>query len=148
MISSLLPLLVLAHYAAAQLFPNCTSGPLSNNTVCNTNANTIDRATALVNAMTIDEKFNRTGSVSPGVPRLGLPSYQWWQEALVNMHLPSNPKAGLGLTLHQAWRCNLSRCQLQLHGRLFTCDVFPAAYLDERSLRRPVDQRRCNCGQH
>jgi len=84
MISSILPLLVLAHSAAAQLFPDCTNGPLKNNTVCNTGASTIDRATALVNAMNMDEKFNRTGNTSPAVPRLGLPAYQWWQEALVS----------------------------------------------------------------
>ncbi|MCJ1431805.1 hypothetical protein MMC27_001160 [Xylographa pallens] len=32
--------------------------------------------------MTLEEKINNTGSTSPGVPRLGLPAYQWWQEAL------------------------------------------------------------------
>lgn len=40
------------------------------------------RATALINAFTIEEKLNNTGHVSPGVPRLGLPAYTWWQEAL------------------------------------------------------------------
>jgi beta-D-xylosidase 4 len=32
--------------------------------------------------LTIQEKINNTGSTSPGVPRLGLPAYTWWQEAL------------------------------------------------------------------
>jgi xylan 1,4-beta-xylosidase len=30
----------------------------------------------------LDEKFNNTGNVAPGVPRLGVPAYNWWQEAL------------------------------------------------------------------
>lgn len=40
------------------------------------------RATALVNMMTTAEKLNQTGSESPGVPRLGLPAYIWWNEGL------------------------------------------------------------------
>lgn len=40
------------------------------------------RATALIKLFTIEEKLNNTGHVSPGVPRLGLPAYTWWQEAL------------------------------------------------------------------
>ncbi|ETN46811.1 uncharacterized protein HMPREF1541_01000 [Cyphellophora europaea CBS 101466] len=66
----------------AQQFPDCASGPLSNNTVCNTSASVADRARALVKELTTAEKFNLTGSSSPGVPRLGLYFYQWWQEAL------------------------------------------------------------------
>src|SRR5436305_5236358 len=76
--------------AAAALFPDCINGPLRNNTVCDTSASVRDRATALVKAMNINEKFNQTGNTSPGVPRLGLPAYQWWQEALVSH--PSQPR--------------------------------------------------------
>ncbi|KEF56515.1 uncharacterized protein A1O9_06702 [Exophiala aquamarina CBS 119918] len=67
---------------AAAEFPDCRNGPLANNTVCDTDASVADRAKALVAVLTIDEKFNLTGNTSPGVPRLGLPAYQWWQEAL------------------------------------------------------------------
>ncbi|KAH9943802.1 beta-xylosidase [Amylocystis lapponica] len=73
--------LLLAGYARA-LFPDCQLGPLSNNSVCDTTATPLQRATALVNLMTFEEKVNNTGNTSPGVPRLGLPPYQWWQEAL------------------------------------------------------------------
>ncbi|KAG9992687.1 1,4-beta-D-xylosidase, partial [Aureobasidium melanogenum] len=51
-------------------FPDCVNGPLSNNTVCDKSADPVARAKALVAAL------------PPGVPRLGLPVYQWWQEAL------------------------------------------------------------------
>ncbi|KAK6833795.1 hypothetical protein PG987_008489 [Apiospora arundinis] len=68
--------------AAGHLFPDCQTGPLSSNAVCNTKASVADRAKALVAALTIEEKIALTGSTSPGVPRLGLPSYEWWQEAL------------------------------------------------------------------
>ncbi|EXJ61609.1 hypothetical protein A1O7_02037 [Cladophialophora yegresii CBS 114405] len=73
---------LLAAPATAALFPDCANGPLANNTVCDTTASVAARARALVDALNIDEKFNLTGSTSPGVPRLGLYSYQWWQEAL------------------------------------------------------------------
>lgn len=43
---------------------------------------TVDRAKALISLFTIEEKLNQTGHVAPGGPRLGLPPYNWWQEAL------------------------------------------------------------------
>ncbi len=42
----------------------------------------MSRAKALIGQLTIEEKIKNTGSTSPGVPRLGLPPYEWWQEAL------------------------------------------------------------------
>ena len=72
-------LVLLAAPALGDLFPDCVNGPLSNNTVCDTKAPAAARAQALVAALTVDEKFNLTGNTSPGVPRLGLYSYQWWR---------------------------------------------------------------------
>ncbi|GBE86378.1 Probable exo-1,4-beta-xylosidase [Sparassis crispa] len=63
-------------------FPDCANGPLANNTVCDATATPIERATALIDLFTLEEKLNNTGNTSPGVPRLGLPAYQWWQEGL------------------------------------------------------------------
>lgn len=40
------------------------------------------RAKALVSLLTTAEKINATISTSPGVPRLGLPPYEWWSEGL------------------------------------------------------------------
>jgi beta-D-xylosidase 4 len=73
---------LLAAPAVADLFPDCVNGPLKNNTICNTKASVDDRAQALINALHIDEKFNLTGNNSPGVPRLGLHSYQWWRTSI------------------------------------------------------------------
>lgn len=71
---------VAAQSRTAALFPDCENGPLANNTICDTNASVADRARALVAELTVEEKFNLTGNTSPGVPRLGLPAYQWWRE--------------------------------------------------------------------
>ena len=66
--------------SATALFPDCVNGPeiLTSNDVCNPSLSALDRATAIINAFTLAEKLNNTGSSSPGVPRLGLPPYTWY----------------------------------------------------------------------
>ncbi|KAH9897322.1 glycoside hydrolase family 3 protein [Xylariomycetidae sp. FL2044] len=68
--------------AAGHLFPDCVNGPLASNDVCNSDLPVAERAHALVAALETEEKFGLLVSTSPGVERLGLPSYEWWQEAL------------------------------------------------------------------
>ncbi|KAF2669569.1 glycoside hydrolase [Microthyrium microscopicum] len=63
-------------------FPDCKNGPLKDNKVCDMTADALERATSLIKLFTVEEKINNTGNTSPGVPRLGLPAYQWWSEAL------------------------------------------------------------------
>ncbi|KAF2183990.1 glycoside hydrolase family 3 protein [Zopfia rhizophila CBS 207.26] len=63
-------------------FPDCSKGPLRNNTVCNPRAHPAARAAALVAAMTIEEKLVNMVDRSLGAERLGLPKYDWWSEAL------------------------------------------------------------------
>lgn len=40
------------------------------------------RATDIVKRLTLDEKVQQMKDVAPAVPRLGIPAYQWWNEAL------------------------------------------------------------------
>lgn len=84
---------------ATALFPDCTSGPLASNAVCNTSASVRDRAQGLVTALTLAEKFNLTGHQSPAIPRLGLPAYGWWQEALVSTQRAEMPHQNHTYTL-------------------------------------------------
>ncbi|KAF2028145.1 glycoside hydrolase [Setomelanomma holmii] len=70
---------VLGAYA---LFPDCTNGPLKNETICNKSASPLARAKSLVALYSLEEKINATSSGSPGVRRLGIPPYQWWNEGL------------------------------------------------------------------
>lgn len=83
--SSILGVVSLATSAVAlnYTFPDCVNGPLKSNLVCNTSANFLDRARAVVDLFTVQELMSNSVNLSPGVPRLGLPSYQWWSEALV-----------------------------------------------------------------
>ncbi|KAE9395495.1 beta-xylosidase [Gymnopus androsaceus JB14] len=77
--SLLLPLLTSSVLAA---FPDCANGPLATNLVCNTSANYIDRAKALVAEFTLAEMISNMGYQTPSISRLGLPAYMWWSEAL------------------------------------------------------------------
>ena len=63
-------------------FPDCDSGPLSGNLVCNTSAKSYDRAASLISLLTFEELVNNTGNTGGGAPRLGLPTYQVWYESL------------------------------------------------------------------
>ncbi|KAL2870565.1 beta-xylosidase XylA [Aspergillus lucknowensis] len=72
--------LCLQHLNAS--FPDCTSSPLSRSLVCDRSADPHDRAAALVSLFTLEELVNNTGNTGLGVPRLGLPNYQVWGEAL------------------------------------------------------------------
>ncbi|KAK3309888.1 glycoside hydrolase superfamily [Chaetomium strumarium] len=73
---------IVADVVAGFRYPDCTNGPLANNTVCDTKASPSDRAAALVKAMKIDEKLVNLVDMSKGAERLGLPPYAWWSEAL------------------------------------------------------------------
>src|SRR5688572_12393546 len=41
-----------------------------------------ERAADLVSRMTLEEKVAHLGNANPGVPRLGIPAYDWWNESL------------------------------------------------------------------
>lgn len=41
-----------------------------------------ERAADLVSRMTLEEKVSQMGNVAPAIPRLGVPAYDWWNEAL------------------------------------------------------------------
>ena len=40
------------------------------------------RARDLVSRMTLEEKVSQMQDIAPGIPRLGIPAYNWWNEAL------------------------------------------------------------------
>jgi beta-glucosidase len=41
-----------------------------------------ERAADLVSRMTLEEKIAQLGNDAPAIPRLGVPAYEWWNEAL------------------------------------------------------------------
>ncbi|CDO73054.1 Glycoside Hydrolase Family 3 protein [Trametes cinnabarina] len=85
-IRRLLPFIGVVTVGAATVraygFPDCANGPLRNTTVCDVTKDPITRAAALISLWTDQELLNNTVNASPGVPRLGLPAYNWWSEGL------------------------------------------------------------------
>lgn len=77
-ILSFFSLLLLALPSSAHDFPDCVGGPLANNPVCNVSLTVSQRVKGLVDAMRTEEKLKITHNNSPGIPQLGLPSYNWW----------------------------------------------------------------------
>ncbi|HXW13042.1 MAG TPA: glycoside hydrolase family 3 N-terminal domain-containing protein, partial [Terriglobia bacterium] len=58
--------------------PNAATLPASQNTTL-----PIDqRVKDLISRMTLDEKVRQMQHTAPAIPRLGIPSYDWWSEAL------------------------------------------------------------------
>ncbi|CAF1363822.1 unnamed protein product [Rotaria sordida] len=68
--------------AQTALFPDCQSGPLKSFPICDQSLSVQQRAIDLVSRMTIEEKADWLINTVQPIPRLGLPSYQWWNEAL------------------------------------------------------------------
>ncbi len=56
---------------------------LSSTSAASIQASTAERsAAALVKRMTLEEKLGQLENSAPAIPRLGIPAYQWWTEAL------------------------------------------------------------------
>ncbi|XP_010428909.1 PREDICTED: probable beta-D-xylosidase 7 isoform X3 [Camelina sativa] len=49
---------------------------------CRTELPVNKRARDLVSRLTVDEKISQLVNTAPGIPRLGVPAYEWWSEAL------------------------------------------------------------------
>ncbi|KAH8705720.1 glycoside hydrolase superfamily [Talaromyces proteolyticus] len=84
--------------------PNCAYDPLCSNDVCDSSLSVANRAAALVNALTLQEKINNVQGTASGVARLGIPSFQWDSEALhgVANSAGAHFKTPLGLNFSSA----------------------------------------------
>ncbi|KAI3887305.1 hypothetical protein MKX03_017866 [Papaver bracteatum] len=51
-------------------------------TFCKTTLPLSVRVKDLISRLTLDEKISQLVNTAPGIPRLGIPSYQWWSESL------------------------------------------------------------------
>jgi beta-glucosidase len=61
------------------------------------NATPEERAASLVSKMTLVEKISQMQNSAPAIPRLGIPAYDWWNEALHGV-----ARAGLATVFPQA----------------------------------------------
>ncbi|XP_026446958.1 probable beta-D-xylosidase 7 [Papaver somniferum] len=59
------------------------SNPSTNSyAFCNTSLPISERVENLISRLTLDEKISQLVNTAPAIPRLGIPSYQWWSESL------------------------------------------------------------------
>jgi hypothetical protein len=81
---SLILLLTITAYVHGQnaSFPDCKTGPVATFPICNSALPSHQRAVDLVNRMSISEKISQMSTPNSAIPRLGLPAYEWWSEAL------------------------------------------------------------------
>ncbi|KAL4271604.1 hypothetical protein GQ457_13G010000 [Hibiscus cannabinus] len=74
-------------FSCDSLDPSTNSYPF-----CQTTLPIIQRARDLVSRLTLDEKITQLLNTAPAIPRLGIPAYEWWSEAL---HGVSNVGPGI-----------------------------------------------------
>ncbi|KAJ4759550.1 beta-D-xylosidase 4 [Rhynchospora pubera] len=81
---SLLSLLLLIPLSSCTLpnRPCASSGAANAFPFCNSSLPLLTRAESLVSLLTLDEKIKQLSNTADAVPRLGLPAYEWWSEAL------------------------------------------------------------------
>ena len=75
-------LLCYAAYAVADPAVPCTTEPSKSSAWCDPAQDLDTRVDALVKALTDDEKSGLFLNGAQAVPRLGIPKYNWWSEAL------------------------------------------------------------------
>nr|CAB3491498.1 unnamed protein product [Digitaria exilis] len=61
---------------------SCGASSPESSQFCDATLGPAQRAADLVSRLTPAEKVAQLGDVAPGVPRLGVPPYKWWNEAL------------------------------------------------------------------
>ena len=78
----LLAIAVVAVHGQTPSFPDCKSGPLAKFPICDQSIPSRQRAADLVSRMTTAEKITQLVTTAVAIPRLGLPKFEWWSEAL------------------------------------------------------------------
>lgn len=112
-------LLISANIAAAAAteppFACDSSNPNTKHyTFCRADLPIRKRAKDLIARLTLDEKVSQLVNTAPSIPRLGIPAYEWWSEALHGV-----ADAGPGVSLHGTIRAATSFPQVILTAASF-----------------------------
>ncbi|EEF48475.1 Periplasmic beta-glucosidase precursor, putative [Ricinus communis] len=80
---TIFPLLILQITSTEPPFSCDPSNPSTSSFLfCKTSLPISQRVRDLVSRLTLDEKISQLVSSAPSIPRLGIPAYEWWSEAL------------------------------------------------------------------
>lgn len=85
---------------------------------CQTSVPITQRAQDLVSRLTLEEKVAQLGNSAPAIPRLGIPAYEWWSEALHGVTNGGVLEMGLGIKLG-----------VELKGKIKEATSFPQVIL-------------------
>src|SRR6266571_5206718 len=92
-----LPLLLSPSYAASQGQSSSAAKETASASYLDTTLPIPQRVNDLVSRMTLEEKVSQLQDVAPAIPRLGIPAYNWWNEALHGV-----ARSGLATSFPQA----------------------------------------------
>src|SRR6266566_1482186 len=92
-----LPLLLSRWPAAAQIRTASAVNEVARAPYLDASRPTQERVNDLVSRMTLEEKVSQMQDVAPAIPRLGIPAYNWWNEALHGV-----ARSGLATSFPQA----------------------------------------------
>ena len=77
---------VVAGPSASVLVNPCLNATFADLPFCNTSLAINDRVSDIVGRMTLAEKIPNLGTVGAPIPSVGLPAYNWWEEASSGVH--------------------------------------------------------------
>lgn len=80
----------------------CDEEPASGQPFCDASLSRPERVGELIGLLQLGEKVQLLSTTSPGVPRLGLPPYEWWNEALHGVKSYCMPGGGACPTVFPA----------------------------------------------
>src|SRR6266700_4066766 len=92
-----LPLLLSPSYAASQGQSTSAAKETASASYLDTTLPIPQRVNDLVSRLTLEEKVSQMQDVAPAIPRLGIPAYNWWNEALHGV-----ARSGLATSFPQA----------------------------------------------
>ncbi|KAG5250953.1 beta-D-xylosidase [Salix suchowensis] len=99
-----LGILLLIHTASLHLYVESTQPPYSCDSsdpstkvypFCQTKLPISQRVGDLVSRLTLDEKISQLVDTAPAIPRLGIPAYEWWSEALHGVAVQTTVRQGI-----------------------------------------------------
>ena len=96
--------------SGAQPPPFCAIANHATWTLCDPTASLDDRATDLVNRLSIADKLSSLITHTPGLTSIGLPAYDWWSEATHGIsRLPGGDRTASNTALPITTSCSFNR---------------------------------------
>lgn len=110
------------HPSKSNLPPFSCTPPTRSYPFCDAGLPVGERARDLVSRLTLDEKISQLVNKAAAVPRLGVPYYQWWSEALHGVAVATGVENGV--SFHGAVKAATSFPQVILTASTFDAHLW------------------------